>query len=390
MPCEPEEMAAQASDRAARKLNLPEGVPPLSSYYVYLTGGCNLACKHCWLSPTFQPHGGTGGHLDYELFALALEEGKPLGLNHIKLTGGEPLLHPDFTRMVNLLKEKGMSLTIETNGTLLTESLARYLKDKSSLTFISVSLDGAEPATHDAFRGVKGSFEKACQGIRYLVEVGYRPQVIMSIHPDNVSEMEALVRLAEGLGAGSVKFNLVQPVGRGELMTERGQVLDIQRLIEIGRWVDGDLQKRASIRLCYSWPMAFYNLKRLLTFNGYSCSIFNILGILHTGHLAMCGIGVQVPELCYGLLGRDRVADVWASSPILIDLRESLPADLEGICGECIFRNRCLGTCVAGNYHLARRLTGPYWFCQMAEKAGLFPPSRRRPEHRKEVPAANL
>jgi SynChlorMet cassette radical SAM/SPASM protein ScmF len=359
---------------------LLEGCPPLNSYYVYLTAGCNLACQHCWLSPTFQPHGGTGGHLDYALFALAIEEGLPLGLNHVKLTGGEPLLHPDFIRMVDLLKEKGLGLTIETNGTLFTRSLARYLKDRSSLNFISVSLDGAEPETHDAFRGVKGSFESACQGIRYLVEVGYRPQVIMTLHAGNVSEMAALVRLAEGLAAGSVKFNLVQPTGRGETMAERGQVLDLRRLIELGKWVEGDLQKRASIRLYYSWPMAFYSLKHLLTFDGYSCSIFNILGILSTGHLSMCGIGVEVPELCYGLLGQDRVADVWASNPILVDLRKSLPAGLEGICGECIFRDRCLGTCAAENYHLAGRLTGPFRFCQMADEAGLFPPSRRRSE----------
>ena len=206
-------------------------MPPLNSYYVYLTGGCNLACRHCWLSPSFQHEGGTGGHLDFELFALAIEEAVPLGLSRVKLTGGEPLLHPDLLRMVDLLKEKELDLTIETNGTLLTPSLARYLKDKSTLTHISVSLDGAEPETHDAFRGVEGSFEKACQGIRHLVGVGYHPQVIMSLHPGNVGEVEALLRLAEEIGAGSVKFNLIQPSGRGELMASRGQVLGIQRLI---------------------------------------------------------------------------------------------------------------------------------------------------------------
>ena len=280
--------------------------------------------------------------------------------------------------MVDLLKEKGMSLSIETNGTLMTGSLARYLKDRSTLTAISVSLDGAVPETHDAFRGVQGSFEQACQGIRYLVESGYRPQVIMSLHLGNVGEMKGLVRLAEGLGAGSVKFNLIQPAGRGELMTRRGQVLGIERLIELGKWVDGELQKRTALRLYYSWPMAFFSLRRLVTLDGYSCSIFNILGILPTGHLAMCGIGVQVPELCYGLLGRDRVAEVWAAHPVLADLRRSLPAGLEGICGECILRDRCLATCVAENYQLAGRLTAPYQFCQVADEAGLFPPSRRR------------
>lgn len=192
-----------------RSFQLSEGVPPLNTFYVYLTSGCNLACRHCWLAPTYQANGGTGGHLDYDLLALAIEEGLPLGLRHVKLTGGEPLLHPDFLRIVDILNEKNIGLSIETNGTLMTEPLAYYLKEKSTLGFISVSLDGATKETHDPFRGVNGSFEKTVQGVRFLVDVGYRPQVIMSIHAGNVDEIEDLVHLAESLGAGSVKFNLI-------------------------------------------------------------------------------------------------------------------------------------------------------------------------------------
>lgn len=356
---------------------LPEGVPPLNSYYVYLTAGCNLACRHCWLSPTFQPDGGTGGHLDYRLFELAIEEGLPLGLSHVKLTGGEPLLHPDFVKMVDLLKEKDLGLTIETNGTLLTGSLARYLKEKSTLRHISVSLDGATPETHDSFRGVKGSWEQAVQGIRYLVEAGYRPQVIMSLHPGNVDEIEPLVRLAEGWGAGSVKFNLIQPTGRGELMTEREQVLDIRRLVELGRWVERDLQKQASLPLYYSWPMAFHSLRRLMNGGGGICDIFGILGILPTGHVAMCGIGVHTPELVYGQLGANEIVAVWTNHPVLLELRRNLIAQMEGICSRCVIRTECRGSCVAANFHLYRQLTAPYWFCQEAEEVGLFPESRR-------------
>lgn len=363
---------------SVERIELPEGCPPLNTYYVYLTAGCNLACRHCWLSPKFQRNGGTGGHLDYDLFALAVEEGLPLGLGRVKLTGGEPLLHPDFTRLVDLLKEKEVAMTVETNGTLLTASLARYLKDESTLSHISVSLDGAEPETHDDFRGVVGSFESACQGVRYLVEVGYHPQVIMSLHRGNVDQIEALVRLAEEMGAGSVKFNLIQPTGRGEAMTERGQTLDIRRLVELGRWVEGDLQKRASIRLHYSWPMAFYGLRRLMNEGSSTCGIFGILGILATGHLAMCGIGTQVPELCYGRLGEDPVAQVWTSHPTLVELRRQLPSEMEGICADCIFLDRCLGHCVAENYFIDQRLTAPYHFCQAVAQNGLFPASRRR------------
>lgn len=358
--------------------HLPEGIPALRQYYFYLTAGCNLACRHCWLAPKYQPDGGTGGHLDFEMFKMAIEEGLPLGLKRVKLTGGEPLLHPDFIRIVDLLREKDLGMTIESNGTLLTPELARYLRDHSTLLDISLSLDGATAESHDSFRSVKGSFDKTCKGIGYLVEAGYHPQVIMSLHAGNVDEIEALVRLAEKMGVGSVKFNLIQPTGRGEVMNERGQVLDFTRLIELGYWVERDLQKSSSIPLHYSWPMAFYSIKRLAKGTLGNCGIFNILGVLASGQLAMCGIGIEIPELVYGQIGVDRIADVWSNNSTLISLRQTIPDKMEGVCGECIFKQRCLGGCLAENYHQSHRLTAAFWFCQNAQDLGLFPEQRVR------------
>lgn len=358
------------------KIELPEGVPLLAQYYIYLTAGCNLACRHCWLTPMFQPDGSTGGHLDFELFKLAIDEGRPLGLKNVKLTGGEPLLHPDFMRMIDYLREKDVRLTIETNGTLLTPEIARYLKDKSTLDHIAISMDGATAEIHDAFRGVLGSFTRANFGLRNLVKVGFHPQIIMSLHSGNIDEIEALVRMAESSGVGSVKFNLIQPTGRGETMTEQGQSLNIRKLIELGKWVEKDLQKRSSVFLHFSWPMAFYGLKQLMNHGSGSCGIFNVLGILSTGQMAMCGIGMEIPELLYGKLGIDRVADIWQYAPTLQALRQDLPAKLEGICANCIMKLRCLGSCVACNYHDAHRLTAPFWFCQQAYEKELFPSSR--------------
>lgn len=355
---------------------LPEGVPPLTQYYVYLTAGCNLACQHCWLSPIYQPKGTTGGHLAFDLFRLALQEGLPLGLQSVKLTGGEPLLHPDFLRMTDLLREMNLGLIIETNATLMTPEIARHLKENGNLQQISVSLDGATPATHDAFRGVPGSWQKAVNGIQMLVEQGAHPQVIMSLHNRNLAEIEDLVQLAERLGAGSVKFNLIQPSGRGETLASRGQNPDLNQLVEIGTWVEHDLQKRVNIPLFYSWPMIFHSLDHLLNHGNDSCGIFNILGILANGSLAMCGIGMEIPELTYGQLGKDRVADVWRENPVLQTLRRDLPGELEGVCGDCLFKWQCLGSCLAGNYHQAQRLTAPFWFCEQASELGLLPEQR--------------
>ena len=88
-----------------------------------------------------------------------------------------------------------------------------------------MSLDGSDAETHEWMRGVEGCFDATVRGIKNLVDAGFRPQVIMSLLRRNKGQMEELVRLAESLGAGSVKFNMVQPTARGERLHEAGETL---------------------------------------------------------------------------------------------------------------------------------------------------------------------
>jgi len=210
------------------------------------------------------------------------------------------------------------------------------------------------------------------------VEAGYKPQVIMSLWPGNVEEIEPLVHWAIEAGCGSVKFNIIQATGRGAQMAERESLLTIEELLRLGRWVEKELRNSVSIPLFYSWPMAFHGIGRLRRSLGETCHIHHILGILSTGELAMCGIGVQEEDLVYGRLGADNVAEIWTSHPVLLGLRDLIPAQLEGICGKCMLRDRCLGCCVAQTYYGNGSLTAPFWFCRMADEVGLFPSSRRR------------
>src|SRR5450756_565917 len=76
------------------------GMRTINTLYFYLTEGCNLACRHCWMGPRFDATGNHYPTLPVELFETAIREAKPLGLTGVKLTGGEPLLHPHFTRLL--------------------------------------------------------------------------------------------------------------------------------------------------------------------------------------------------------------------------------------------------------------------------------------------------
>ncbi len=163
-----------------------------------------------------------------------------------------------------------------------------------------MSLDGADADTHEWVRGVEGSFDAALQGIRNLVAAGIRPQVIMTLMRKNVDQIEAVVRLAESLGASSVKFNIVQPTARGVKMHQAGETLTIEELVNLGDWVENVLSYYRDIPLYYSHPAAFRPLGNMFGRKGVGCGIcgiHNILGVLADGSYALCGIGETVRSL---------------------------------------------------------------------------------------------
>ena len=314
--------------------------------------------------------------LPVDLFETAIREAKPLGLNSVKLTGGEPLLHPQFTTLLEIVRREELALTIETNGLLCTPEIAEEIA-KSPNRSVSVSIDGADSETHEWVRGVSGSFELARQAVSNLVAVGISPQIIMSIMPRNVGQVDAMVRMAEDLGASSVKFNIVQPIARGERLHENDDTLSIEALIKLGRHVEMELAKNTELTLFFDYPMAFRALSRIACGDGCGvCGIMGILGVMATGHYALCGIGEHISELVFGRAGTDRLEAVWLEHPTLNELRSGLPDRLDGVCSRCLMKHRCMGSCIAQNYYRTGSFWGPYWFCEQAEERDLFPESR--------------
>jgi SynChlorMet cassette radical SAM/SPASM protein ScmF len=347
--------------------------PLLNQLYFYLTEGCNLACSHCWLSPGMDSGGRT---LPLELFVAAVREARPLGLSRIKLTGGEPLLHPRFLKMLEFAGGEGLDLTLETNGYLLGEKVAHKIA-RCSNPFVSVSLDGVDEATHDAIRGVAGSFHRGRRAVELLVSAGVSTQIIMSVMGDNSHQLAAMVDLAEAIGAHSVKFNVLQPVGRGEAVIQGGGGLGVRELIRLGLKVDTELSAGRKMPLIFDYPPAFRPLSLFHRREGNDlCGIMNILGVLASGHYALCGIGEQVPELIFGEVNNDSLEEIWKEGEVLKAIRRGLPEKLSGVCSRCLMRHHCLGSCLAQNYYRSGSFWAPFWFCEEALEAGLFPASR--------------
>ncbi len=356
--------------------------PPLATLYAYLTQGCNLACGHCWLAAG-RGGGGAGRTLPAQTLAGAIREARPLGLKGVKLTGGEPLLHPRIDEILELVAGAGLELVLETNGVLCTPELAARIALVSERS-VSVSLDGADAATHDAARGVRGAFDGAVRGVQALAAAGTPPQIVMTVLRANMAQLADLVSLAERIGASSVKFNLVQPSGGGARLHAQGAVPGVAEILALGGLVEQDLALRTPLPLAFDVPQAFRSLRRLAAEDGGdSCRILSVLGLLPGGEYALCGVGELAPQLVFGRAGVDGLDRVWREAPLLLELREGLPTRLEGVCRRCLMRESCLGSCLAQNFLAGGSLWGPYWFCAAAERQALFPLSRLASDRRR-------
>lgn len=192
---------------------------------VYVTERCHSKCSGC----DFWRHG--TGELGVERAALLARELTTLGTELVLLTGGEPLFHPRWEEVTRSFRDQRLPLWLLTSGISLS-------KDRSSVGAlfdrVTVSLDGATPATYRATRGIDG-FDAVVDGIAGLVEDGVWTTVRTTVQKSNFLEMPELVRLARRLGVREISFLPVDvrsrlAFGRSQAATSEGLALDLADL----------------------------------------------------------------------------------------------------------------------------------------------------------------
>ena len=189
-----------------------------------ITRRCNLKCIHCYAQAKDQS-------FDNE---LTTEEGKNLidDLSQYKvpvllLSGGEPTIRKDLPELAAYAIEKGMRAVISTNGTLITQQMARVLKD-IGLSYVGISLDGMEKI-HDRFRGVKGAFRAALEGIKNCQDAGIKVGLRFTINKFNVDEIENIFNLLEDMDIPRACFYHLVYAGRGSKLVEEDLTHDETR-----------------------------------------------------------------------------------------------------------------------------------------------------------------
>ncbi len=345
-------------------------IPPLTTIYLYLTGSCNLNCRHCWIDPYFE--GSPREVLPWSELRKIIVEAKELGLQSVKLTGGEPFLHPQAVEVMYGLQELELGVTVETNGTLIGERQAKALKDTSA--FFSISIDGPTAELHDDLRGVKGALKRTLKGIEYVRAEGLSFQVIACLHRGNRHAIVEMMEFSRSLGASSLKINPITGTARADEMESGGELLTIPEILEAYREMKTAVPQ--DFQLSFDLPPAFLGLKEFTNNSCGTCGILNLLGVLHDGSAGLCGIGEHIEGMNFGDLRQLGVRKVWEETETLKLLRDGVPDKLKGVCGMCLFKSYCLGKCVANTYYETGDLLGPFGFCQQAYDQGLFPNTR--------------
>jgi len=317
-----------------------------------VTQACDLACVHCRASA--QP--------DRHPMELTSEEGKSL-IDQIAamqvpvfvLTGGDPLRRPDLFDLIGHARAAGVRVSLTPSATpLLTRDIVFRLK-AAGLARLAVSMDGASSATHDAFRGMSGSFARTLDAARWANQAGLPVQINTTFSRRNIGEIDAIVARMESLRITLWSVFFLVPTGRAKLndLLNAHQFEEaFAQIYRLSKTASFDiktteaqhyrryfLQQRAAER---RMGVASQAPEKLSDTIGRAPRGLNdgkgFVFISHVGEVFPSGF---LPASA-GNIRKQPLAQIYQQSPLFQALRD--PAKLQGKCGACEFKQICGGS----------------------------------------------
>jgi radical SAM protein with 4Fe4S-binding SPASM domain len=361
---------------------------PLSIHAPFLvvwdfTHKCNLSCKHCYSN--------SGAVSDQELStkeALAVvDQLADSGVTALAFSGGEPLTRKDFFEVARYAADRGLYISVATNGTLLTKENVQKLK-QAKLNYVEISIDGATAQTHDAFRGVPGAFEKAIAGLKTCVEADLCACIATTATKSNIAEMPQILDLAEALGVARFTYFNFIPTGRGKELYE--QDLAPEEREKLMLLLLDKTAKHYKVTILTTAPQ----LARVaLQCQGIGKEVTMSMAHMQTVKVSKkavpladfiggCGAGRLYCSLSpqgdvhpcvflpinVGNLKTEKFADIWLNAELFNVLRDR--SKLKGACGKCSFKYICGGCRArASAYNMGDFLTSDPG-CVLAKEVG--------------------
>ena len=264
----------------------------------------------------------------------------------MSLFGGEPLCHPDFKRIVEHINKYPISISLNTNGTLIDGEMAKWLKGHNIRGAV-VSFDGSGPAVMDDIRG-EGAFEMCVRGIKALRSEGLHVLLSVTLNKFNYKDVREMILLGKKIGGTSIRFNHVFFGGNAacflkELYLSPSEEKEAVEAVWQARREFGDFLSRQS---------SYLSLKRKLEEAKYFKPFNDKITIPPCGAAnGKCAIrpdGWVVPceiiwEVKCGNLKEKRLSDIWQNSDVLNSFRKPLELDLNEVpeCKGCRYQYLC-------------------------------------------------
>ena len=324
----------------------------LDELWIYNTLSCNLRCKHCLVN--------AGAELKDELTTEEIknlvDEAIELGTKRFYITGGEPFIKDDIFELIRyIIHEKNRELIIQTNATLFDDKKILALKElKSPKLIIQVSLEGPNAKIHDKLRG-KGSFDKAVEGIRRLIDIGIVPVVATAISKFNERHIIDTSHFISRLGVKDHHILWMHTRGRGasnvdELKVPSDKIAQIMEDLR-GIYKEGEIivdnEESFKVRL-----RAKRGRKNDLCNNCYEKICVN-----SDGHVYPCASFNGDRRFDAGSIREKSIKDIWLDSKIMTWFRDNTVQEKEG-CNSCYLKFFCGGGCTAQSYYASEVETG--------------------------------
>lgn len=177
---------------------------------IQITGHCNYNCIHCFNAIDNAP---LNTHYKFDDLEKLFTEAEECGVHAITITGGEPLVHPDFIKIIDSIYRHHMYVfELNTNGALITKELLDKLKSIGCKPLIKISFDGLK--YHDWMRNHKGAEEKTLKAIKLCIEEGFAVKIQYNINKHNISTVGETMELLDKLGVEETRFIPTTPSPR--------------------------------------------------------------------------------------------------------------------------------------------------------------------------------
>ena len=338
-----------------------------------VTRRCNLKCVHCYAQARDEEF---SGELSTREGKTALDDLAAFGSPVVLFSGGEPLVRPDLLELAEYAVGKGMRAVISTNGTLIDSKTAGLLK-KVGLSYVGISLDGMEEV-NDRFRGVKGAFRRAMDGIMACQDAGIKVGLRFTMNRLNAREIPGIFDLLEKHDIPRVCFYHLVYAGRGsELMKEDLSHEETREAVDLIIDRTADLHGRGKpkeVLTVDNHADGPYLYLRMLRENSPRAAEVLELLQMNEGNNSGRGIGciswdgsVHADQFwrhySFGNVRERKFSEIWTdlSNPLMKQLKDK-KLYVKGRCAEC----RWLSIC-GGNFRVrAEAATGDLWSCDPA------------------------